>query len=907
MQRVWRPRGRRSENKGVFGLFFSVLILGLGFSLYFTSKIMLSTPLVSVGWKGAMSSTRLGRVRSVRRTNRKICPFGSLCSGHRLGVGVNRVSESLLEQTKLSRRTKCTAQVIENKSDTNVSNFIRAIIDEDLKTGATGGRVMTRFPPEPNGYLHIGHAKSICLNFGLAEDYKGICNLRFDDTNPLTEDVEYVDSIINDVKWLGFDPEDRIYYASDYFEKLYSLAVQLIEKGLAYVDLSSESEIREARGTVKTKGTPSPYRDTSPQENLELFAKMRNGEFKDGEAVLRAKIDMDSPNMLMRDPLIYRIKHDPPHHKTKDKWCIYPMYDFAHPLSDAIENITHSICTLEFDVHRPLYDWLVDALFPSPRPHQYEMGRLNLDYTVTSKRKLLKLVEDGKVSGWDDPRMPTIAGIRRRGIPPSAIRRFCEMVGVARSESRVEIGMLEAAIRDDLAARAPRVMAVLQPLKVVLTNWEEGKIEMMEAPLYSDNVPDEHVATAKRSREIPLTREIYIEKDDFMIDPPKKYFRLRPGGEVRLRYGYIIKCEEVITDPKTKEVIELRCTYDPETKSGSEQTRKVKGTIHWVSSSHGVPMQTNMYNNMLSVPNPDQALSEDPERSLNDLLNPASLRVLGKTYAEPFIKEDIERFYDELRELKKSSESSLSPEPVPLPRYQFERQGFFALDHKAESVPDEGTSPEISVNRIVGLRDTWAKIDSKQKGKGTVRGSGQRRKAEPQVQNTPPFQRVDLRVGKIVDVWEHPDAEKLWCEKIDLGESDGTRTIVSGLRAHYSKEQLMGKKVVVFANLKPSKLRGIQSQGMVLAASNEDHSIVQLLEPPSDSKVGDKVACQGEDVSAYALPDTSINPKAKTSVWPKVQEKLIVNSEGVPLFDSTPLVVGNARCTVESLKDATIG
>eukprot|EP00466_Bigelowiella_natans_P003974 jgi/Bigna1/36552/e_gw1.14.178.1 len=462
--------------------------------------------------------------------------------------------------------------------------------------GVTNGRVATRFPPEPNGYLHIGHAKSICLNFGLAEEYKGSCNLRFDDTNPSTEDTEYVQSIINDVKWLGGNGGCCVLYFHDSYSissppyecsnsiRLYQHAVTLIKQGDAYVDTSTEAEIREMRGTIKSPGTPSPFRERSVDENLELFEKMKNGDFAEGGAVLRAKIDMASPNMLLRDPLIYRIKKSPGHHRTGSNWCIYPMYDFAHPLSDAIEDITHSICTLEFDVHRPLYDWLVDKLYPSPRPHQYEMGRLNLDHTLTSKRKLLQLVNENKVSGWDDPRMPTIAGIRRRGIPPSAIRRFCKMVGVARAESRVELAMLESAIRDELNEAAPRVMAVFDPLKITITNWPEDKVMVVAVMMM---ISREGMIT----RTIPLTREIYIEKDDFMVDPPKKFFRLKPGGEVRLRYGYIIKCEEVITDPETKEVVELKCTYDPDTKSGSatQTQRKVKGTIHWVSKSESLP------------------------------------------------------------------------------------------------------------------------------------------------------------------------------------------------------------------------------------------------------------------------------------------------------------------------------
>ncbi|GAB5369458.1 hypothetical protein AAMO2058_001406200 [Amorphochlora amoebiformis] len=688
------------------------LALPLGTALFVSGLIFFAQDRVPKVYQEDAQNPKMLRTGYILRQPRSLSKWASVRGG-------NWLSSPLVSPEKMmgagARPLSRAATMVEEetKKDEASSNFIRAIIDDDLASGKTGGKVVTRFPPEPNGYLHIGHAKSICLNFGLAEDYKGTCHLRFDDTNPLTEDTEYVESIINDVRWLGFEPHPKIFYASDYFDKLYEHAKTLIKNGDAYVDTCTEEEIRELRGTVKTPGSPSPHRERPVEENLQLFEKMRTGDFKDGEAVLRAKIDMKSANMLLRDPLLYRIKHQPPHHRTENKWPIYPMYDFAHPLSDAIEGITHSICTLEFDVHRPLYDWLVDKLYGSPRPYQYEMGRLNLDHTITSKRKLLKLVEEGFVTGWDDPRMPTIAGIRRRGIPPEAIRRFCKMVGVARAESRVEAAMLDAAIRDELNEKTPRVMAVLNPLKVTLTNWDEDRVEMLSAPLFPDTLDTKE--GKGESRDIPLTREIYIEKDDFMLDPPKKYFRLKPGGEVRLRYGYIIKCEEVITSPDTGEVIELKCSLDFDTKSGTKQSRKVKGTIHWVSASHGVPADVRLLEPLLTVPNADEAVANDPSKSLNDFLNKKSLVSRDGAVLEPYLGSDIKKYMEG------------DGKEGHLPRYQLERQGFFALDRpdpitsgvtsETEKAEKLEKSDKIILNRIVALRDTWAKIDAKNSGK----------------------------------------------------------------------------------------------------------------------------------------------------------------------------------------------
>ena len=553
-------------------------------------------------------------------------------------------------------------------ADVKTSNFIRNIIDEDLREGRHTAGIHTRFPPEPNGYLHIGHAKSICLNFGVAEDYNGLCNLRFDDTNPTKEDVEYVDSIQEDIRWLGFSWGDRRFYASDYFERLYEYAVELIKKGLAYVDDLTAEEIRAYRGTLTEPGVESPHRGRSIEENLDLFTRMRAGEFPDGARVLRAKIDMTSPNLVMRDPVIYRIAHVP-HHRTGDAWCIYPMYDFAHPLSDAIEGITHSLCTLEFEEHRPFYDWLLESLgFPAgERPRQIEFARLNLSGAITSKRKLRQLVEEGHVRGWDDPRMPTISGMRRRGYPPAAVRAFCEEIGVAKSNSTVDSAMLEHCVRDELNRNAPRIMAVLHPLKLVITNYPEGETEY----LLAENSP-----THGGQRYVPFGRELYIDREDFMEDAPKKFFRLKPGGEVRLKHAYIIRCEEVVKDA-AGEITELRCTYAPETRSGgTAANRKVKGTIQWVAAEHALTAEVRLYDSLLRT-------AEEGEEEAADFiaaLNPHSLEVLTDAKVEPSVR--------------------LTAAGT---RYQFLRVGYFVVD--PDTTPDH-----IVFNRIVGLKDTWSKI-----------------------------------------------------------------------------------------------------------------------------------------------------------------------------------------------------
>jgi glutaminyl-tRNA synthetase len=549
-------------------------------------------------------------------------------------------------------------------------DFIRTIVTEDVAAGRNRGRVCTRFPPEPNGYLHIGHAKSICLNFGVAQDFGGTCNLRFDDTNPTKEDVEYVESIEEDVRWLGFEWAG-MHFASDYFEQLYEYAVDLIGRGLAYVDSQSADEIRRSRGTLTEPGTDSPYRTRTAEENLDLFARMRAGEFEDGAHVLRARIDMASPNINMRDPVLYRIRRAH-HHRTGDTWCIYPMYDFAHPPSDALEHITHSLCTLEFEDHRPLYDWLVENLPVPSRPRQIEFARLNLTYTVMSKRKFIELVEEGHVNGWDDPRMPTLVAMRRRGYTPEAIRAFCERIGVAKRENVVDVALLEHEVRDDLNRRAPRVMGVLRPLRVVIDNYPVGQTEYVDVV---NNPEDPSAGT----RKVPFSRVLYIERDDFREDPPRKFFRLSPGREVRLRCAYFVTCTDVIKDPATGEVTELRCTYDPATRGGdAPDRRKVKATLHWVSAAHAVDAEVRLYDRLFQVEEPGAS------RDYRQDLNPNSLEIVRDCKVEP----------------------SAAEAPAGT-RFQFERIGYFCVD------PDSKPGAPV-FNRTVTLKDSWAKIEARQ-------------------------------------------------------------------------------------------------------------------------------------------------------------------------------------------------
>jgi glutaminyl-tRNA synthetase len=556
------------------------------------------------------------------------------------------------------------------------TDFIRDIINEHISTNRFNGRVATRFPPEPNGYLHIGHAKSVCLNFGIAHQYGGTCNLRMDDTDPAGESMEYVESIIRDVKWLGFDWDNRLFYASDYYEQLYRYAEQLIKMGKAYVCSLSAEEIRKYRGTLTDPGKESPYRNRSVEENEDLFRRMRAGEFEEGAHVLRAKIDMASPNVVMRDPVIFRIKREP-HYRTWNQWVIYPMYDFAHCLSDSIERITHSICTLEFENNRPLYDWFLDELQVKDHPQQIEFARLNLSYTVLSKRRLIELVQRKTVSGWDDPRMPTVAGLRRRGYTPEAIRDFCARIGVAKNDSIVDVALLENCVREDLNARAPRVMAVLRPLRVVIDNYPEGRVEEFDAPYHPQD-------TGMGSRKVPFSRVLYIEKDDFLENPPKKFYRLAPGKEVRLRYGYFVKCVNVVKDPKTGKVTELHCTFDPETRSGfAPDGRKVDATIHWVSADHSFPAEVRLYDRLFKAANP----MEGGDQFLKHL-NPNSLEVLTGCRVEPSLGN-----------------------AAPGSRYQFERTGYFCAD------PVDSTPGSLVFNRTATLRDSWAKVVERGKGR----------------------------------------------------------------------------------------------------------------------------------------------------------------------------------------------
>jgi glutaminyl-tRNA synthetase len=582
-------------------------------------------------------------------------------------MGVDKKKDLFIMEWILRRKSMEKEKT--KNDDSKTLDFIRTIVEEDIKSRKHDGRIHTRFPPEPNGYLHIGHAKSICLNFGIAAEYKGLCNLRFDDTNPTKEEIEYVDSIKEDIRWLGFDWADREYYASDYYNQLYEFALRLIKKGKAYVCDLSPDDIRETRGTLTEPGTDSPFRDRSVEENLDLFKRMKSGEFPDGSRTLRARIDMASPNLNMRDPVIYRILRAT-HHRTKDTWCIYPMYDYAHPVSDSLEKITHSLCTLEFEDHRPIYDWFLEEL-DIFRSRQIEFARLNLTYTIMSKRKLLELVDHGFVSGWDDPRMPTISGLRRRGYSPAAIREFCKRIGMAKRESMVEISLLEYCLREDMNKHAPRVMAVLRPLKVIIDNYPEDRVEWLDA----ENNPED---PSMGSRKIPFSRIFYIEQEDFCEDPPKKFFRLAPGREIRLKHAYYIKCEEVVKDEKTGEIIELHCTYDPKSRGGwTNDGRKVRGTSHWVSAAHALPAEVRLYTHLFIKK--DTGEVEDG-KDFKDYINPESLEILKDCLVEPSLKD---------------AETGT--------KYQFLRQGYFCVD------PDS-SKEKLVFNRTVTLRDTWAKI-----------------------------------------------------------------------------------------------------------------------------------------------------------------------------------------------------
>jgi glutaminyl-tRNA synthetase len=680
-----------------------------------------------------------------------------------------------------------------DSSDTRPRHFIREMIESDLESGKYGGRVATRFPPEPNGYLHIGHAKSICLNFGMAAEYGGSCNLRFDDTNPTTEDPEYVESIMDDIRWLGFEWGGEALYASDYFEWLYDHAVELIEKGLAYVDSSSEEEIRALRGTVTEPGTESPYRDRDVEENLDLFRRMRAGEFEDGAHVLRARIDMGAANMKMRDPLLYRIRHAH-HYRTGDEWCIYPMYDFAHCLSDAVENITHSLCTLEFENNRDIYDWVLDnTTVDGPAPEQTEFARLNLTYTVLSKRRLLELVEGGHVDGWNDPRMPTLSGLRRRGYTPAAIRNFCEAIGVAKANSVVDVAQLEHAVRDHLNRIAPRLLAVLRPLRVVITNYPEGEVEALDAPYFPRDIGKEG------SRRLPFSREILIERDDFEEDPPQDFHRLAPGREVRLRYAYFIRCDEVVKD-SAGEIVELRCSYDPETRGGgAPDGRKVRGTIHWVSATESAPIEVRLYDRLFADEYPSGGKS-GPD--FTEALNASSLEIL-EARGEPSLLDF-----------------------GPGSRVQFERLGYFYWDPES----DAGDQPVL--NRTVQLRDTWAKRDvpdTRQTSDPPAGPSGDAKQADP------PGQAPELTP------WERERAEALE-ERYGLPTADSERLARDALARRFFEAAAEGySNPIAIANWVLNELKGELADDQTAIEPAQLGELVSLID---DGRLSSKLARQ---------------------------------------------------------------
>ena len=692
------------------------------------------------------------------------------------------------------------------------TNFIEDIINDDIRNGKNQGKVATRFPPEPNGYLHIGHAKSICLNFGIAKKYNGTCNLRFDDTNPETEETEYVESIKEDIEWLGFK-WDGLFFASDYFDDMYNHAMTLVKDGKAYVEALTPDEIRQYRGDFNTPGKNSPWRDRPVSENIELFEQMKAGKFKDGEICLRARIDMQSPNMNLRDPIIYRIRHAT-HHRTGDTWCIYPMYDWAHGLEDSVEGITHSLCTLEFENHRPLYDWFLDQL-PVHHPQQIEFARLNLNYTVMSKRKLLQLVKENHVGGWDDPRMPTICGMRRRGVSPAALRNFSDRVGIAKRENVADFALLEHIIREDLNESSPRLMGVIDPLLVEIENYPENEEAFFDAPLHPED-------DRWGSRKIPFSRTLYIERDDFREDPPRKWFRLSPGKEIRLRYACLITCREVVKDD-TGEVVKLICTYDPESIGGNAPDgRKVKGTSHWVSAKHAVKMTVRQYDRLFNVENPNKV---EEGQSWLDNLNPNSLEILETCYGEPYILE-------------------LKPEA----RIQFERIGYFVADRY------EFSAQTPIFNRTVTLRDSWAKIERNQTPAGSSnRGKGKEKElaetAAPDKEATADeyisiddFAKLDLRVGTIRSAELVDGADKLLKLRVDIGETK-PRQVFAGIRKRYEKEvqSLIGKNVVVVANLKPRQMKFGLSEGMVLAAVGKENRL-ELAEVVGNTLPGDTVS-----------------------------------------------------------------
>jgi len=792
------------------------------------------------------------------------------------------------------------------------------LIDEDLAAGRNGGRVVTRFPPEPNGYLHLGHAKSITINFGLAAAYKGVTHMRLDDTNPAKEEIEYVNSILEDVRWLvsGDNKEvasslssapwfGPVRHASDYFHTIYDAATYLIEKGLAYVDDLTQEEMREYRGSLTEPGKDSPYRTRSIEENLRLFKSMKNGELPDGQCILRAKIDMTHPNMIMRDPALYRIKRAP-HPMTGDKWCIYPMYDFAHAISDALEGITHSLCTLEFADHRPLYDWTIDALLGSGllpggdkgwRPVQTEFSRLNLQYTVLSKRKLIQLVTEKYVEGWDDPRMPTISGVRRRGYPPAAIRLFCDRMGVSKAENNIDIAILEDCVREVLDEEAERAFALLEPLKVTITNYPVSSSEIFSVERHPKR-------SELGTRDIPFTSSLFINSDDFFdtgIDgktlPPKGYKRLVPGGQVRLKYAYVITCDEVIRDASTGKVLELKCSYDERTRAGvtPEGAKKAKGIIQWLSAEHAVPAELVLYDRLFTKESPGKD-HEDGD-FLKDL-NPNSMRTFSQALVEP----------------------SLGAMNIPRGvKFQFERIGYFCLDSVGNTDVQKGAAGDkkkkLRFNRTVTLKDTWATNAADEASEATKAVASATAIASPSsviVASSPEEEdvlRVEMRVGVILSAEKHPDADSLYVEQIDVGDSKGPRTVISGLAKFIPIEKLVGKKVVVICNLKPSKMRGIVSEGMVLAGSSgqDENEVVELVEPPSAAVVGELVEIQGY---AKPRPDVQLKSKSALDAWKRAATLLAADGDGKAIYGSKDkprkLTTSAGECFLPTLKSCVV-
>ena len=781
-----------------------------------------------------------------------------------------------------------------------LKNFVTNIIDKDLAEGRNGGRIVTRFPPEPNGYLHLGHAKSISINFGLGSAYKGVTHMRFDDTNPAKEDMEYVNSILEDVRWLvgGTTNVDDpapwfgdVRHTSDYFDTLYDAAEFLIKEGKAYVDELSPEQVREYRGTLTESGKDSPYRTRSIEENLQMFRDMRDGKYEDGKCVLRAKIDMTSANMNMRDPTLYRLKKAD-HPMTGNKWCIYPMYDYAHAMSDAIEGITHSLCTLEFADHRPLYDWTIDSILPSGllpgsaegwRPTQTEFSRLNLQYTVLSKRKLIQLVTEKHVSGWDDPRMPTLSGVRRRGYPPEAIRLFCDRMGISKAENNIDMSILEDCVRETLDSSAPRALVVVKPLKVTITNWPTDKTEIFTA--------ERHPKRAELgTRDIPFSGSVFIDKDDFHdtgpngdIKAPKGFKRLTPGGTVRLKFAYVVKCDEVIRDARG-EAIELRCSYDESTRAGQspEGAIRAKGIVQWVSEEHAVPIDVILYDRLFQTPSPGKD-HEDGD-FLKDI-NPES-RTQYSALAEQCVADG------------QVGEA-----------FQFERVGYFARDKDSNSL-DSG---KPIFNRVVTLRDTWA-TSARSKGDGKNKGN-ENQESVPDPKSIKDVLRIDMRVGKVIESEKHPDADSLYVSKIDIGEEE-PRQIISGLADHIPLDTMAGRMVCVLCNLKPSKMRGIVSEGMILAASlpspEGEGEVVELVAPPAAAQIGELIQIEGYD---KPQPDVMLKSKSAQECWKRVALGLATDADNEATYTDTgpdgqqtqaKLMTSAGPCFVPSLSNAAI-